>query len=224
MPAKPGASLLFDIDGTLVDSDPLHLVAFNEAFAPYGHSFDKSRFVAELQGRANEAIAGDFLPDLAHDDAMAVMAGKEKRFREIAKDGVDPVPGLLALLDWAKDHGVAVVAVTNAPRANAEMLLEALSLVSRFAHVVIGAELAHGKPHPLPYLEGLRLVGGRAEHAVAFEDSRAGMAAAKAAGIATVGIMTGLDEQQMEEAGVSLSVHDFADPRVLELVARTTLE
>jgi phosphoglycolate phosphatase len=90
--------------------------------------------------------------------------------------------------------------------------------------VVIGAELAHGKPHPLPYLEGLRLVGGRAEHAVAFEDSRAGMAAAKAAGIATVGIMTGLDEQQMEEAGVSLSVHDFADPRVLELLARTTLE
>lgn len=224
MTAKPGAALLFDIDGTLVDSDPLHLVAFNEAFAPYGHSFDKPRFVAELQGRANEAIAGDFLPHLTHDDAMAVMVSKEKRFREIAEDGVDPVPGLLALLDWADGNGVAVVAVTNAPRANAEMLLEALSLVGRFAHVVIGAELAHGKPHPLPYLEGLRLVGGRAEHAVAFEDSRAGMAAARAAGIATVGIMTGLSEQQMEEAGVNLSVYDFADPRVLELVARTTLE
>ena len=45
----PGAALLFDIDGTLADTDPLHLEAFNRSFAPFGHSFDRARFVRELQ-------------------------------------------------------------------------------------------------------------------------------------------------------------------------------
>ena len=57
MTLKPGAALLFDIDGTLADTDPLHLQAFNQTFEPYGHHFDKARFSRELQGLANIAIA-----------------------------------------------------------------------------------------------------------------------------------------------------------------------
>ena len=85
-----------------------------------------------------------------------------------------------------------MAAVTNAPRLNAEMMLAGLGIAHRFKALVIGDELHHGKPHPLPYLEGLRPLGAEAERSLAFEDSRSGVQSATAAGIATVGMLTSL--------------------------------
>ncbi|MBJ3784919.1 HAD family hydrolase [Devosia sediminis] len=218
MPLKPGAALLFDIDGTLVESDPLHLEAFNIVFEPYGHVFDKERFGRELQGLANVAIGARFLPDLTPERQWDVMMGKEAKFRELAAAGIEPVPGLFDLLDWADAHEVPMVAVTNAPRPNAELLLDAIGVRARFRHLVIGDELAHGKPHPLPYLEGLRLLGAEPVHSVAFEDSRTGIASATAAGIATVGMATGLAPDQLVEAGATIAAHDYRDAALLDLV------
>ena len=98
----------------------------------------------------------------------------------------------MALLARADRAGIPMVAVTNAPRLNAEMLLSGLGIMDRFKALVIGDELAHGKPHPMPYLEGLRVVSGVAAQSVAFEDSRSGVQSASAAGIATIGIRTSL--------------------------------
>ena len=218
MTIKPGAALLFDIDGTLVHSDPLHLIAFNRALEPHGETFDHARFATELQGFANVAIGAKFLPKLSIPEREAVLNLKEQAFRDLAAAGVDPLPGLLDLLSWADEAGVPVVAVTNAPRANAELLLGGIGLIERFAKLVIGEELAHGKPHPLPYLEGLRLTGGDPANSVAFEDSRTGIASATGAGIATMGMMTGLTEAQLLEAGASLAAPDYADPALLAFI------
>ncbi len=218
MPLKAGAALLFDIDGTLVESDPLHLRAFNLVFEPYGHRFDRERFGRELQGLANEAIGARFFPNESKGRQWDIMMGKEAKFRELASEGIEPVHGLFDLLDWAEEEGVPMVAVTNAPRPNADLLLDAIKVRHRFRYVVIGDELAHGKPHPLPYLEGLRLLGASAESAVAFEDSRTGIASATAAGIATVGMATGLEPQQLVEAGAVMGARDYRDPAILDLI------
>ncbi len=215
----PGAALLFDIDGTLADTDPLHLEAFNRTFEPYGHVFDKPRFSLELQGLANSAIAARFVPHLSPADGMAVLDGKEAVFRELAGSSIHPVPGLFELLDLADAAGLPVAAVTNAPRANADLILDGLGIRHRFRAVVIGGELAHGKPHPLPYLEGLRLLGARAEVSVAFEDSRTGIASATAAGIATVGIRTSLLHEDLVAAGAALTADGYDDPAVLAFIA-----
>ena len=216
----PGAALLFDIDGTLADTDPLHLEAFNRTFEPYGHSFDKARFSLELQGLANEAIARRFVPHLSAEEGMAVMRGKETTFRELAKTSIHAVPGLFALLDLADAAGLPMAAVTNAPRANADLILDGLGIRHRFRAVVIGEELAHGKPHPLPYLEGLRLLGARAEVSVAFEDSRTGIASATSAGLATIGIRTSLLDADLLAAGAVLSAAGYDDPVLLDFINR----
>ena len=221
---KPGAALLFDIDGTLADTDPLHLEAFNRTFAPYGHQFDKPRFALELQGLANEAIARRFVPHLSPEDGMTVMRGKEETFRDLARTEIHAVPGLFALMDLADSVGLPMAAVTNAPRANADLILDGLGIRDRFRAVVIGEELAHGKPHPLPYLEGLRLLGASAEASVAFEDSRTGIASATAAGLATIGIRTSLLHEDMIAAGATLSADGYDDPAVREFIARTVAE
>ncbi|SFV36264.1 phosphoglycolate phosphatase [Devosia crocina] len=218
MSLQPGAGLLFDIDGTLVESDPLHLEAFNRAFAPYGHQFDRERFGRELQGLANEAIGSRFLPQETPERQWEIMMDKEALFRDLASEGVEAVHGLFALLDWADGMGLPTVAVTNAPRPNAEMLLDSIGARGRFKGLVIGDELAHGKPHPLPYLTGMELLGAKPEHCVAFEDSRTGIRSATAAGIATVGIATGLEPNQLLEAGATLGVRDYADPDLLDFI------
>lgn len=223
MTLKPGAALLFDIDGTLVESDPLHLEAFNRAFAPFGHSFDRARFGRELQGLANAAIGARFLPQETPERQWEIMMAKEALFRELAEEGVEPVHGLFELLDWADEVGLPAVAVTNAPRPNADLLLDSIKVRHRFKAVVIGDELAHGKPHPLPYLEGLRILGAAAENAVAFEDSRTGIQSAKGAGIATVGIATGLEPNQLLEAGATLAARNYADAAVLEFIQARVL-
>ncbi|KKB76551.1 haloacid dehalogenase [Devosia soli] len=223
MTLKPGAGLLFDIDGTLVESDPLHLEAFNRAFAPYGHQFDRERFGRELQGLANEAIGARFLPHESKERQWDIMMNKEALFRELAAEGVEPVHGLFELLDWADSIGLPAVAVTNAPRPNADLLLDSIGARHRFKDVVIGDELAYGKPHPLPYLKGLEILGARAEHCVAFEDSRTGLMSATAAGIATIGMATGLEPGQLTEAGASLAARDYSGAELLDFIKTKVL-
>lgn len=211
-------ALLFDIDGTLADTDAIHMEAFNTVLGPYGHSFDRVRYTAELQGFANLSISARFLPGLTPEAALEVMRGKEATFRELVKDMIHPVAGLLALMERADLAGVPMVAVTNAPRLNAELLLGGIGITDRFVAVVIGEELAHGKPHPLPYLEGLRLAGADPALSVAFEDSRSGITSATTAGLPVYGIRTSFSPQQMAEAGAVGSADDFTDAGLLTFV------
>jgi HAD superfamily hydrolase (TIGR01509 family) len=211
-------ALLFDIDGTLTDTDALHLEAFNRIFGPRGHVFDHARFTNELQGYAMASIRERFLGDEPEERQLAIMEEKEATFRELAAAGVPPMPGLMALLDLADVAGVPYAAVTNAPRLNAEMMLVALGIAHRFKALIIGDELAHAKPHPLPYQEGLRALGASPEMSVAFEDSRSGIKAATAAGIATVGIRTSLDDTDMRAVGAVLSAKTFEDAALISLV------
>ncbi len=220
MPQNAGRALLFDIDGTLAETDPLHLEAFNRVFGPRGHAFDHARFARELQGFSNASISERFLADETAERQAAIMAEKEETFRTLVAGKIQPLPGLMALLDRADEAGVPMVAVTNAPRLNAEMLLSGLGITQRFKALVIGDELAHSKPHPMPYLEGLRAANGSPGVSLAFEDSRSGIRSASAAGIPTIGIRTSLSHDDMVAAGACMTARSFADPELLERVAR----
>jgi HAD superfamily hydrolase (TIGR01509 family) len=221
MPPRPEKALLFDIDGTLADTDALHLQAFNQIFGPRGHIFDRARASKELMGFSNASISERFLPDEPPERQATIMGEKEAAFRKLASGKIEPLPGLMTLLARADRAGIPMVAVTNAPRPNAEMMLSGLGITHRFKAVVIGDELAHGKPHPMPYLEGLRAVNAAANRSMAFEDSRSGIQSASAAGIATVGIRTSLGHADMVEAGARMTASSFDDPELIELVAAT---
>ncbi|MDA9543818.1 haloacid dehalogenase [Bradyrhizobium sp. CCBAU 45321] len=214
-----GRALLFDIDGTLADTDPLHLKAFNQVLGPHGHVFDHARFSRELQGFANVAIGDRFLSHEAPERRALILDEKEEVFRTLVAGQIAPLPGLMALLDRADGAGIPMVAVTNAPRLNAELLLSGLGITHRFKALVIGAELPHSKPHPLPYQEGLRFVGASPQASIAFEDSRTGVQSATAAGIPTVGIRTSLSHSDLVGAGAVTSASAFDDPTLLARLA-----
>jgi len=218
---ESGKALLFDIDGTLADTDALHLEAFNLVLGPRGHAFDHARFTKELQGFSNASISERFLAGEPPERQAAILGEKEATFRRLVAGQIRPLPGLMALLARADRANVSMVAVTNAPRLNAEMLLAGLGIMHRFKAVIIGDELAHGKPHPMPYLEGLRAVSAAPKLSLAFEDSRSGVQSASAAGIATIGIRTSLSHDEMVAAGAVTTVKSFDDPELVRLVGTT---
>src|SRR6266436_1543112 len=213
-----GRALLFDIDGTLADTDALHLEAFNQVLGPRGHVFDHARFTRELQGFSNASISERFLADEPPQRQATIIGEKEEAFRKLVAGQIQPVPGLMTLLARADRANIPMVAVTNAPRLNAEMLLSGLGIMDRFKALVIGDELAHGKPHPMPYLEGLRAVGAAPNLSLAFEDSRSGVQSASTAGIATIGIRTSLSHADMVAAGAFMTAGTFDDPELVRLV------
>ena len=213
-----GKALLFDIDGTLADTDALHLEAFNQVLGPRGHVFDHARFTRELQGFSNASISERFLADEPPQRQATIIGEKEEAFRKLVAGQIQPVPGLTTLLARADRADIPMVAVTNAPRLNAEMLLSGLGIMDRFKALVIGDELAHGKPHPMPYLEGLRAVSAAPNLSLAFEDSRSGVQSASTAGIATIGIRTSLSHADMVAAGAFMTAGTFDDPELVRLV------
>jgi len=210
-------ALLFDLDGTLVDSDAEHLVAFQRVFAPHGVKLDRSEYAAHIMGASNEMIASRYLAHLSLPEQVAILDAKEAAYRD-ALGELEPILGALALLDFADRRGLKRAVVTNAPRANAEKVLSALGIGRRLPIVVIGGELPRSKPDPLPYLTALARTGASAAHSLAFEDSLSGVRAAAAAGLAVVGMTTTLEARTLIEAGATFAASDFTDPRIFELI------
>jgi len=117
----------------------------NKVFGPRGHVFDHARFTKELQGFSNASISERFLADEPPKRQSAIIGEKEEAFRKLVSGQIQPLPGLMKLLALADRASIPMVAVTNAPRLNAEMLLSGLGIMDRFKVVVIGDELPHGK-------------------------------------------------------------------------------
>lgn len=215
--------LLFDLDGTLVHTDPVHLEAFNAMLAPFGRAVDEAFYQQHVMGRQNAAIMRDIFPDLPEAEHRRLADEKEARFRALAGAGaLHPLPGLLDLLAKAHEQHIGCCIVTNAPRANASQMLSAIGLAERFDVIVIGDELEHAKPHPMPYLTGLARLGGAAERSVAFEDSRSGIQAASEAGLPVIGVATSLDGPALLAAGAALAAPDFTDAAALALIRERT--
>ncbi|WP_311970124.1 HAD-IA family hydrolase [Pseudomonas baltica] len=208
------AALLFDLDGTLTNSDTLHLVAIQQLLLEEdGRSFTEHEFEQHCAGRANAQMCMNLFPQRSITEHQAFADRKEARFRQLATQ-LEPIPGATRLLDYAEQHGIGMVVVTNAPRANADHMLAALGFSERLARVVVAEELPHAKPHPLPYLTGLEKLKAEAHVGIAFEDSIPGLTAAKAAGIFTVALATTQSPAALQAAGADLVIDDYNDPRL----------
>jgi HAD superfamily hydrolase (TIGR01509 family) len=211
-------ALLLDLDGTMLDTDRLHLAVFTELMAPFGIGVDEAHYRAHIHGRRNTDYFAEAIPD--HPDPDGLSDEKEAAFRRILPRPYPSMPGLAAVLDRARAEGWGLAVVTNAPPENAEAMLGAIGLRDRFAVVVHGETCPHGKPHPAPYLTALDRLGTEPEAALAFEDSPAGLAAAVAARIPTVGVTSSLSAPELLALGATAAIADFTDPALVPLLDR----
>jgi HAD superfamily hydrolase (TIGR01509 family) len=201
-------ALLFDMDGTLSDTDAIHRQAMVETFAARGVGLSDEDFHRHVSGQSNDAIFAHFFPAFSEDERRRLADEKEALYRRLTPR-MTPMPGLARLIGWAKAKGVACALVTNGPRLNVEHTLKVLGLADSFDTLVLGEDLPRAKPDPLPYLEALQRLGVANERAVAFEDSEPGVTAALAAGVFTVEV-TGPSRSVGLGLGADLTVPDFA--------------
>ncbi len=201
-------ALLFDMDGTLADTEPVHLEALRRMLRHHGVDPDIPDFHDRMAGLTTEAVTALLFPGVDAQGVRDRVAMKEAHFRDLGV-AIQPTPGLMALLDQAETAGVKTGLVTNGPRINIDFLLDVLGLTGRFDTIVSALDLPRAKPDPLPYLTALTNLSVNADDAVAFEDSLPGVRSATAAGLRCVGITTSQPEDALRAAGASTVMADF---------------
>ncbi|MEW2382260.1 HAD family phosphatase [Micromonospora sp. NPDC047707] len=180
--------MLFDMDGTLVDSEKLWDVALRELAAEYGGVLSAPARLA-MVGTSMAASMRILHDDLGQPerDPEASAAWINARILELFRTGLRWRPGALALLGAVRTAGIPTALVTSSGRALVEVALDTLGRDS-FDAVVCGDEVDAAKPHPEPYLTAARLLDVPIERCVAIEDSPTGVASALAAGAAVLAV------------------------------------
>ncbi len=210
-------ALLFDLDGTLANTDAVHFPTWMEVLRPYGIEVTREFYDERLSGRVNSDVVDDVLPNLPEEERRRLIEDEEERSRERTAQ-IGPLPGLRNLLEEGRRRGLTLALVTNSVEADADQILEPLNLQEAFDPVVYPKEVSASKPEPAPYLEVLDRLEIEADEALAFEDSVTGAEASRAAGIQTVGISAAHTPEELKEAGVDLVIGDFADRALYELL------
>jgi HAD superfamily hydrolase (TIGR01509 family) len=186
LPEGTFSAYLFDCDGTIADSMPMHYVAWKKALAEWGCVFDEELFyawggmtVAEIVGRLN-ARDGLAMP-------AAIVAEHKETFYVEMLPQLKGVPEVMAII--VSDYGrVPFAVVSGSTRESVVASLSALGILDRFETLVCAGEYAKGKPDPEPFLMAARQLGVKAENCLVFEDAEPGIRAAVAAGMGWVKI------------------------------------
>lgn len=210
-------TLLFDLDGTLANTDPVHYQVWQDLLKDYGIMIDPPFYRRYFSGRRNPEIIVDVLPHLSPAEGEALGDRKEAEFRRRVNE-LPSMPGLWELLRWMDEQQLKRAIVTNAPRENADFMITALQVGTVFPVVVLGDELERGKPDPLPYQAALAQLNSSPDEAVVFEDSSSGIRAAVAAQIPTVGIASTHTVDELYDLGATLVVADFTDPALWQFL------
>jgi beta-phosphoglucomutase family hydrolase len=192
-------AFLFDMDGTIADTMPFHLQAWMELLGELGNRMSPQEFLRKTSGKMNHQILNGVLGmALSTAELARFEARKESRFRELCRDRLRPILGLVAFLEESRRSSVALAVATAAGKENRDLVLEGLGIASAF-RVVIGAEdVRNGKPDPEIFLKaagGLQVDPARC---VVFEDAVAGVEAAGRAGMKAVALTTSLDAREFQ--------------------------
>jgi HAD superfamily hydrolase (TIGR01509 family) len=225
-------AIIFDVDGTLAETEELHRIAFNKAFAnnnlPWHWDRARYRELLKVSGgkeRVQHFIETDDLPQRQRADLKQFIRRlhrhKTSVYTQLVADGKAELrPGVRQLIDAARSSGVRLAIATTTSLPNVEALLQAsFNGIGNglFEVICAGDSVPEKKPAPDIYLDALRLLDLPAKACVAIEDSRNGLLSAVGAGIATVitpGIYT--DDQDFSEA--QLVVANLNAPEVSALL------
>jgi len=196
----PVAALIFDMDGVLIDSHPVHRQAWNRLIRSYGATVTEAMH-ERMHGKHNDEIVRCFFGgDLTKEEVVARGKAKEALYRDLA---APLVPGIREFLE--RYYYLQKAVATNAEAENLHFVLERAGLARHFSATVDVDEVERPKPHPDIYLRASRLLGVPPEACVVFEDSHSGVAAALRAGMRVIGIAT----THVNLPGTCLTIDNF---------------
>lgn len=209
-------ALFFDLDGTISDTDAIHMANWLELLRPHEVDVDMNLYKEKLSdGRPSREIIDELLPDLSQEEKDRLIEREESGYRgRMAQTG--PITGLVSFIEEARSHGISVALVSNAPKGDARDSLEGLGLKDAFEPMIFAEDVGVEKPDPAPYEAALEKLGIPPEEALAFEDSPAGIGGAVEAGIPVIGLSSTHSPNELRDAGAEFIVGDFVDRTLYE--------
>lgn len=201
--------LIFDVDGVIIDSNSVHVRSWQVYLQRLGR--DAGELLSRMHGKRNDELVREFIGgELSEEEIFRHGAEKERLYRELMAPQLRRrlVPGVVRFLE--RHRGIRKGIGSNAEPANVDFVLDGSGLRRHFEVVVDGHQVARAKPDPEVFLRAAGLLGADPADCVVFEDSPAGVAAARAAGARTVGVNTA----RVELDGAGLVIDDFSDPRL----------
>lgn len=216
---QPFQGVLFDLDGTLVDSEALHYAAFKQALLEHGYDLDSLGDTIQYGGSFRKlflAIAERFhLPD---DTFEQIYERKVEITLATPAHTVDILDGAISFLELLKERSVPMGIVTNSEQAYVEHVLSGFDLAQYFDHIVHAEHVTQPKPAPDGYRRGLELLQLPSDHVLAFENTDAGITAAKAAGLKVIAIHSTDPLGTSTYEAAHLSIDHFGDTALDDLL------
>lgn len=214
-PLRSPLALIFDLDGVLIDSEPLHKQAKELAFAEFGIVLSEEVY-DRYKGRPDETTLREILEERGSPELLPELTQRKHAFFQSIEHQVQPVTGAVDFVRWAKTRFRIALATSSTPR-NRNMAFQLLGIGDQFEAVVDSSRHQRPKPDPEVFRVAMNDLRLEAAECWIIEDSLNGIVAAKAAGCVTVGITTTFDAGKLARAGADVVVESFAELRgVLE--------
>lgn len=192
-------AVLWDVDGTMIDSSEYHWLSWREALEAEGFPLTREQFSAVFGRRNDEILRGYFGEDLPDAEVERVGGSKERTYRELVRTrGIELLPGVRGWLERLKAEGWLQAVATSAPRENIEAIMPALGLAGYFDAAATAEDVTVGKPDPQIFLVAAARLGVEPSRCVVVEDAPAGLEAARRARMRCVGVLSHHPELQAD--------------------------
>jgi len=218
-----GYSVIFDMDGVLVDNRDFHYRAWRRFAEKHSLPFDEARFTARLFGHTNpDILRGLFGYPVDAELGERFAAEKEALYRALHRGKVRPARGLVPLLDGLRRDAATLAVATVAPRENLDFVLDESGLRPYFQVLVDVSAVRRGKPDPEIYLKAAELLARPPERCIAVEDSLPGLQSARAAGMKVMAVTTTHEAADLADADLVRPDFEGVGPQdVRQLIFRT---
>ena len=199
------------MDGTLVDNLAYHFMAFDAYAKREGFTLVEPMSL-KFNGMHSDAIFTMILSEevVAEYGLDRLNREKEEVYRDMYRPHIEPIAGLMELLNEAKKAGVKCAIGSSGCRENVEMIIEALGIADLIDGSISGSDVTHGKPHPEIFTKAHELLGLKAEECVVVEDAVNGILAGIAAGCKCIAVTTTSSAETLTEAGASMCFADYS--------------
>lgn len=178
---------IFDLDGVIVNTVPLHFGAWKQMFEGYGHKFTMQDYLAKVDGRPRLEGAAAILTELSPEEIKKAGDIKQGYYLELLDSGeMEIFQSSIKVINELKKRGIKLAAASSSK--NAVRILKKIKLFDTFEVNVSGADFEKGKPDPEIFLTAARKLGANPKESVVFEDAKSGVEAAVNGGFFCIGI------------------------------------
>jgi beta-phosphoglucomutase len=208
-------AFVFDMDGVIIDSNPFHKISLKQFCKKYGHDLSEEQLREKIYGRTNKDWIVNVFGPLDEKKLREYADEKEALFREIYKNDIKPLEGLITFLKQLEAQKIPTAIATSAPRANVDFTLSKTGTGKYFPVILDESFVSKGKPDPEIYLKTAAALKFAPENCIVFEDSLSGVKAGKNAGCKVVGITTTHTREELHETDLVIDNFNDLDPTKL---------